>query len=172
MVDTIRDREDLESIFADGQLRGVTAQKVRDFIASLGVGGELFADAIDPVPVTTNWARITQMTGVRRSYGITPTLAQGLFTVDVGGKGIYTVDAVFLVKSTVPGWVEIGVAKGVTAPFTKMRREFVGGDTKLFVISSGNSFDVGETMGVAIQASGNAPTQMSILDSSFRVLRG
>jgi hypothetical protein len=179
----IKSRDMLLTEYDDGKLRGTgtefTVSQLRDLIDSLGIGGEMYAKNVDPVPVTTNWAPITVMTGVRRTQGITAQLAAGTFTitgngVDDSAAGIYTVDLSFLVHSTVPGWVEIGMSKDGSAPNDGqfMRRVFAGNDEKLFVIPTGHDFDIGETIGIGIRASGNAPTQMSILDASFRILRG
>ena len=180
---TIKSRDMLLADFADGALRGTSSElraaKIRNFIDSLGAGGEMYASNVDPVPVTTNWAPITVMTGVRRTYGITAQLAAGTFTVigngvDDSGAGIYTVDLAFLIASTVPGWVEIGMSKDGNTPLEgqSVSRTFVGGDEKWFVLPTGHDFDIGETIGIGIRASGNAPTQMSIISAHFRVLRG
>jgi hypothetical protein len=170
---TIRTTVDLDAALAAGAgNRGVDAALIQDMLDSMkGVGGVMFAADVDPLPITSDWAPVTVMTGVRSTRGITEDLAGGLFTIGPGADGPYALDISFGIESQIAGWIEIGFTKNGQAPFSKTRRSLTAGGWGVFGIPDGIDLAEGDTIGIGIRGSGNAPTQIKLLDGTYRALR-
>lgn len=169
---TIKTIPELNIDFADGQQRTITAEKIRDLLDSVkGVGGILYASGVT-LPVTTSWAPTSALDSVRATRGLTYDLPTATFTIPAGSDGMYLVDVSFGVETTVSGWLEIGLSKNGQAPFSKKRRSLTVGNIGAFDISDGEQFAEGDTLTLAIRASGNAPTQVTLIDGTFRAVRG
>ena len=167
---TIKTKDELDADFADGQFRTVTAANVRDFIDSLGVGG-LMACAAEDVAVTTSWAPFSGFTNSRDTKGVTETLATGLFTIDAGGDGVYTVSAALgLFIPTGAGDVTIGISKNGAAPNDRYTQtvSLAAGVYTVVPVLAGDSLVEGDTVGLGWKASANTTVTVT---GQFRIKR-
>jgi len=169
---TIRTIADLDAEVEAGiGQRGTSGSLLQDILDSVkGVGGVMFANDI-VIPITPNWAPVAVFTGNRDTRGLVPDLDNGLFTIEAGADGPYALDVSFGLESNIAGWVEIGLSKNSQAPFSKMRRSLTPGGWGVFGIPDGISLASGDTIGVGIRGSGNAPNQVTLVDGAFRALR-
>ena len=170
MTDTIKTRAQLEQDFADGQLRGIDAQKLRDFLASMGVGGTMFATEV-PLDVTGAWAPLDIFTESIDSRGINEDLATGEFVIGAGADGVFAVDVNLGVNYAAgpTGWIEIAITKnGALTPYHMKRTLTAGGDESMGVLGSGNLAE-GDRVGLAVRASGTATLTATV---QLRALRG
>jgi hypothetical protein len=171
MADTIKTRSELEADFADGQLRTITAQKIRNLIASLGVGGTMYANNVI-LPVTGTWEPVTIFTNSIDSRGIADDLPAGEFVIGAGADGVFAVDVAVGISYPVGpiGWMEFAITKnGALTPY-RMRRTLTSGDEgSLSIIGSGNVI-AGDRLGLAVDAAGSA--NIDITSIQYRALRG
>jgi hypothetical protein len=176
MADTIKTRSELEADFADGQLRTITAQKIRDFIASLGVGGTMFATEV-PFNVTTNWEPVTIFTNSIDTRGINEDLITGELVVGAGADGVFAVDIALgaFLAAGMPGWLEIAVTKRsndvdppTLTPYRMKRTLSVNGDGSMSIVASGNLV-AGDRIGLAARSDAVVALTTTV---QYRALRG
>lgn len=170
MADTIKTRAELEADFADGQFRTITAQKIRDFIASLGIGGTMYASAV-PFPVTGAWAQVDIFTNSVDTRGINEDLATGEFVIGAGADGVFAVDMnLGIYYDTGPsGWIELAITKnGAITPYRMKQTITADGDDSMGLLGSGNLV-AGDRIGLAVRAAGSTTLTATI---QFRALRG
>ena len=165
---TVKTKSDLDADFADGQLRTVTAAKIRDFIDSIGVGGLMSCTAAD-VAVTTGWQPFSGFTDSIDTKGVTETLSAGLFTLGAGSDGVYTATgSMGLTLAVGSGIVTIGISKNGAAPvYTKPVTVNAGEYVDVTVIGGGN-FVEGDTIGIGWKATANATLTVT---GQFRIKR-
>ncbi|MBT8115843.1 MAG: hypothetical protein KJP04_10690 [Arenicella sp.] len=153
----------------DNQTRAITEETLRDAFESLvAVGGTMYGSAVD-ITATTAWQPFAWFTASIDTNGLTEDLTQGHFTLGAGAGGVYAVDASLGIFSNFAGWVEIAVTKnGNLTPYRKKRSLTAGGDGEFGIPASGNLAD-GDTVGLAMRASGNAT--ITLVDGQFRAFR-
>jgi len=167
---TIKTADELATDFADGQLRGVTAEKVRNLLDSLNsVGGTLYGNDDDTVALTTAWQPFEWFSNSIDTKGLTEDLTQGHFILAAGADGVYAVDVSLGLFSNIAGWVEIAVTKnGGLTPYRSRRTLTAGGDGVMGIVASGNLV-AGDTVGLAVRASGTAT--ITLRNGQFRAVR-
>jgi hypothetical protein len=168
---TIKTRAELEADFADGQLRGITAEKIRNFIDSMGIGGTLYANDV-PLDVTGVWTPVTIFTNSIDSRGITEDLVTGEFVIGVGADGVFAVDVVIGLSYPAgpTGWVEFAITKNGTLTPYRMRQTITAGfEAPIPLIGSGD-VEAGDRLGLAVDAAGAA--SLNITAIQYRVIRG
>ena len=139
--------------FTNSGPRQITAEMLRDFANSvIGVAGTLYASDVS-VAVTTAWAAI-QFTNSIDTKGLTPELADGRFLIESGG--VYKVEASLCFDSAFNGEIQLALVKnGALTPYVTTYSVIAGKKLALPLSGTGNLAD-GDTIGVAIKASGNA----------------
>jgi len=135
--------------------RQITAEILRNLIDSvIGVAGTLYASDIS-VAVTTAWAAI-QFTDSIDTKGLTPELTDGRFLIESGAGGVYKVEASLCFDSAINGEVQLALVKnGLLTPYMVTYSVIANKKLALPLSGTGNLAD-GDTIGVAIKASGNA----------------
>lgn len=166
---TIRTLTELQTDFADGQEFTIDPQKFRDLIDSLiGIGGTMFGNGVD-INLTAAWQPFSWFTNSIDTKGLAEDLAQGQFTLQAGADGVYAVDASLGLFSNLAGWVEIAITKnGNLTPYRKKRTLTAGGDGEFGIPASGDLV-AGDTVGLAIRASGTAT--ITCVNGQFRAIR-
>jgi hypothetical protein len=172
---TIKTRAELLAEFPDDALRGesneITAEKIRDFIDSIGVGGTMFANDVS-LDVTGVWTPVTIFTNSIDTRGISDDLVTGEFVIGAGADGVFAVDVVIGISYPAgpDGWVEFAITKnGALTPY-RMRQSIVAGfEASAPLIGSGNVV-AGDRLGLAVDAAGAA--SLTITAIQYRALRG
>jgi hypothetical protein len=172
---TIKTRDELNAEFADGAIRGtsseLTAEKIRDLIASLGVGGTMFANN-QTLPLTGTWTPVTIFTNSIDSYGIADDLPAGEFVIGAGADGVFAIDVAIGISYPAgpTGWLEFAITKnGAVTPY-RMRRHLVAGDEgSMSIVGSGN-LAAGDRVGLSVDAAGNGSVDVTSIQ--YRALRG
>ena len=146
--------------FTNSGPRQITAEMLRDFANSvIGVAGTLYASDVS-VAVTTAWAAI-QFTNSIDTKGLTPELADGRFLIESGAGGVYKVEASLCFDSASNGEIQLALVKnGALTPYVTTYSVIAGKKLALPLSGTGNLAD-GDTIGVAIKASGNATPPLS-----------
>jgi hypothetical protein len=150
---TIKTRAELEADFASGQFRGVTAEKIRNLIDSLGVGGVLYGTGEQAI--TTAAAPITAYIG-SNANGVVADEELGTLTVPDGGDGFYQV--VCVVSMTIPatGQIELRLRKnGNNTPFRTGAVNVVADEPFQLVLLGSGNLVAGDEVAVYIQGSGS-----------------
>ena len=162
-------RAGLLAALPDNDSGVITPEVLRNVVDSLiGIGGTMYGND-EVLPVTTAWAAFPAFTASIDTKGITEDLPNGQFTIGAGGDGVYFVDASLGVFSAFSGWIEIAVTKnGNLTPYRKKRTLTAGGDGEFGIPASGNLV-AGDTVGLAIRASGNA--DVTLTNGQYRVIR-
>ena len=168
----ISTRAELEAEFADGQLRTVSASKVRSLIDSLGVGGTMFANNV-PLALTGVWTPVTVFTNSIDSRGITEDLVTGEFVIGAGADGVFAIDVAIGISypSGPDGWVEFAVTKnGALTPYRSRRKLIAGDEGSMPPIVGSGDVIAGDRIGLSVDAAGNGSIDLTTIQ--YRALRG
>jgi hypothetical protein len=170
MADTIKTRAELEADFADGQFRTMTAQKIRNFLASLGVGGTMFALEV-PLSITAAWEPVTIFTDSVDTRGINEDLVTGEFVAGAGADGVFAVDVAVGLNymAGAPVSLDFAITKnGALTPY-RMPRDMSAGDSgSVSIVGSGNLVE-GDRIGLAVKGSAIAAMTATV---QYRAIRG
>jgi hypothetical protein len=166
---TIKTAAELLAAFADNQERAITEQDIRNLVDSMtAVGGVMYL-AGESFGVTTSWQPFTAWTDSTDTKGIAEDFLDGTFTIEAGADGAYAIDVSIGVTAPGNGWIEFALAKnGTLTPF-RMKQTMAAGDDGSLSIHGGAAFVEGDTLAVAVRASGNATVVLS--NGQFRAIR-
>ena len=149
--------------------REITPEVYEDILFSLkSVGGTLFVSG-GSMPVTTNWAAVTAWSNSIDTKGLNEDLVAGNFVVGTGAGGVYAVDVSMSILAPGNGWIEIAVTKnGGLTPYRAKRQMVINNDGSFGIVGSGNLVS-GDTIGLAVRASGNATVDVTY--GQYRAIR-
>lgn len=166
---TIKTLDELNTDFEDNQTRGITAAKIRDLLDSLvAVGGTMFGNDV-PMALTGGWQPFEWFEQSIDTKGLTEDLTQGHFTIGAGANGVYAVDTTVALSSNQPGTLSLAITKnGQLTPY-RVSRDVAANDTGSVSITATGTLAAGDTVGLAIDASGAATVQLEF--AQFRAFR-
>ena len=158
---TILTETELNTALADNASRSITPADLRDLLDSvMAVAGTMYANTVD-VTVTTAYVPATPFPFFTNSIdtkGITEDLTKGHFTVLKGGT--YKAEATLCLDSPFAGEITIAITKnGAITPY-EVTYTVASGEKIPFVVSGTGTLVDGDTIGLAVKASGAATVPM------------
>ena len=166
---TIRTRDQLDTLFAEGQFRTIISSNVRDFLDSLGVGGTMYGTD-GSQGITTSWQVFTAYDGSIDTRGVNEDTGAGTFTIQAGADGFFSV--VFACTLDIPGngQIEFRFSKnGNATPFRTGAIDVDNGIPRQFIIVGNGSLVDGDV--VAVQIRGSASATATVNSAQLQISR-
>lgn len=166
---TIRTRDQLNTLFADNAQRQINAERLRDFLESLGIGGTMYGTD-ETQSITTSWQTFAAYDASIDTRGVTEDTDAGTFTIGAGADGFYNV--VFVATMDIPGNGQIElrfVKNGNPTPFRTGAIDVNANEPRQFVIVG--SGELAETDTVAVQIRGSGTATATVNSAQLQIQR-